>query len=86
MENKLSFTIRSRELLEVTGEASSISSFNRLGQFDILPIHSNFICLISERLVIRQTDGNIRELQLHNGVVKVLANKVEIYLGIKQST
>lgn len=79
----LSLVVKNREGTLFEGEVRSITSFNDKGKFDILPTHSNFITLVSQILKITQKEGNIREIPVDNGVLKVTENKAEVYLGIK---
>jgi len=64
------------------GKVESISSQNRLGQFDILPNHANFITLISDGLSIITADKKKINYQFKNGVLEVSENKVNIFLGL----
>jgi F0F1-type ATP synthase epsilon subunit len=85
MENSLlEIIVRNREAVVFEGEAVSLTSYNPRGQFDILPAHANFISLLSDRIVIRLPSGEARDIDVHNGVVRVVRNKVQVLLGIKQ--
>lgn len=64
------------------GKAKSISSKNRLGKFDILPRHTNFISLIFESLTIVTPEEKKITYQFKRGVLEVSANKVNIFLGL----
>ncbi len=64
------------------GEAKSVSSYNKLGEFDILPRHTNFITLISKNLTIIKPDNEKLSYQFERGVLEVNKNKVNIFLGL----
>jgi len=74
--------VRSRQGLVFEGELAAVTSYNTVGPFDVLPRHSNFISMISRRLILRQHDGRTDEINLDNGVMMVEENKVFIFLGI----
>ena len=64
------------------GKAKSVSSTNKVGNFDVLPHHSNFITVIKDKLIIRTDDENRVEYEFKKGVLKVSDNEVEIFLGV----
>ena len=63
-------------------EAVSVSSFNSVGPFDILPQHENFISLIREKVSIFDTSGKKWEFPIKNGLLEVSEDKVRIFIGI----
>jgi len=63
------------------GEAEAISSQNKLGEFDILPRHTNFITLIFDSLSIISLDKKKTTYQFKRGVLEVAENNVNIFLG-----
>jgi F0F1-type ATP synthase epsilon subunit len=65
-----------------SGLARSISSKNRLGSFDILPKHINFITLIFDELIIETLEKKKIIYKFQRGVLKVSENKVKIFLGL----
>lgn len=84
-EDILTLMIRNREEVVFNGQVKNISGINKKGKFDILPKHANFISLVGQTLVARLTEGQERIFQVENGVLRVLSNKVEVYLGVKTS-
>lgn len=64
------------------GGAKSVSSYNELGEFDILPRHTNFITLISKNLTIIKPDNEKLSYQFERGVLEVSKNKINIFLGL----
>lgn len=82
IKGSLQVEVRSRQGLIFEGELEAITSYNSVGTFDVLPEHSNFISMISRKLILRQRDGRTDEITLDNGVMMVEENKVYIFLGI----
>lgn len=64
------------------GRAKAVSSQNRLGKFDILPQHTNFITLIFENLTIITLEKKKIVYQFKRGLLEVSENKVNIFLGL----
>ena len=81
--DKISLIIKTREKVIFEGNVKAISSFNQVGPFDVLPAHANFISLIEKALILHNTDGTKREIKLDIALMRVVENKVEIFLGIK---
>lgn len=74
--------VRDREKVLLNEEIQSISSINEKGNFDILPLHGNFITLVEQRILLRRIDGTTQELMVSNGILRVTENRVEIYIGV----
>ncbi len=64
------------------GKAEVVSSQNKLGKFDILPKHANFISLIFNNLSILTPDKKKATYQFKRGVLEVTKNKVNVFLGL----
>lgn len=64
------------------GKASVVSSENKLGKFDILPYHINFITLIFKKVSILTIQKEKVEFQFERGVLIVRENEVKIFLGL----
>ena len=82
MDN-LTLFVRDREKVLFDGAVKTVSSLNKKGKFDILPKHANFISLVGQMLTIELPEGGKREIPVDNGILRVVRNKVEVYLGIK---
>jgi len=64
------------------GAAAAITSKNKVGKFDILPEHTNFITLVFKNLVIYTKEQKKIEYEFKRGVLEVSDNLVKIFLGI----
>lgn len=64
------------------GVAEAVSSQNKLGKFDILPKHTNFITLIFSNLTIYTFDKKKITYQFERGVLETSESKVNIFLGL----
>lgn len=83
----LDVEIRSKKGLIFTGKADAVSAKNKTGNFDILPLHANFITLINGAVVIhKRAFGGIEmmrdEFPIRRGVIRVFGNKVAIFLSL----
>lgn len=64
------------------GLAKAVSSYNDIGPFDVLGRHENFISSIKNKLKITLQNGEKREYQIGNGIMRVNNNIVQVFLGI----
>lgn len=63
--------------------AISLSAKNLSGDFDILPGHHNFICLLLPCTVaIRTTNNQIQNIDITGGLLHVKKNIVQLFLDI----
>jgi F0F1-type ATP synthase epsilon subunit len=81
-EDLLSVTIKSRKELIFEGKAYSVTSYNEIGFFDVLPFHTNFVTLIRDFVVIDKGLPTEKSVQLEKGIVTVISNTVKVYVGI----
>lgn len=82
ISHKLKVSIRDRRRVLFDGEAKALSSFNALGEFDVLPRHANFVSLIKGRVVIDKGSSDERIFQVESGLINVDENGVTVYVGI----
>lgn len=80
--DRLQVTVRSREGVVWEGELAAVSSHNRIGAFDVLPKHANFVAVISGKLVLRKLDGGKQEYNVEKGIIAVERNQVKVFLGV----
>ena len=65
------------------GKVKTVSSKNRLGDFDILPGHTNFITIILESLTIHTFSPEKKiNYQFGRGILEVSKDKVNVFLGL----
>ena len=77
---ELEVRVHSRSGLVFNGQARAISAANEVGVFDILPMHSRFVATFSGDLTIHQGKTQ-KKLDLNGGVIRVVDNRVEIFVG-----
>jgi F0F1-type ATP synthase epsilon subunit len=82
IKESLFVEVRSRQGLTFGGELEAVTAYNSVGPFDVLPRHSNFISMITKKIILRQHDGRTDEIALENGIMMVEENKVYIFLGV----
>jgi len=75
-------TIRGRDGIIFEGNATSVTSYNAKGPFDVLSHHANFISLVQKKISIIKPDNTLIETDLDNGVMRVYKNVVDIFLGV----
>ena len=63
------------------GPAAAVSSINKIGKFDVLPEHTNFISLISKKITVLLLDKKKVEYEFRRGVIEVSDNLVKVFLG-----
>jgi F0F1-type ATP synthase epsilon subunit len=74
--------VKDRRELLFSGHATSVTSVNKSGQFDILLLHANFITLIFDYVYIDKGLPTEKKFEIKNGVLTVINNIVNIYVGI----
>ncbi|HVA10998.1 MAG TPA: hypothetical protein VNG32_02405 [Candidatus Dormibacteraeota bacterium] len=63
--------------------AFSVTATNDTGEFDILPKHHNFICLLNAcDLIIRTVHQGKRTLAISGGIMHVKADQIIVFLDI----
>lgn len=80
---KLHIKVLSSEGTLFEGDAQAITSYNPDGLFDVLPLHENFISIIEKQLIITEYPDKKKEIPMQSGVLRVIENNIEIYLGVK---
>lgn len=78
----LKVVVRNRQGILFDGEATSVSSVNKVGPFDILPEHINFVSMINKKFTVRAADGRTINLSMDKGVVWVEENTVKVFIGM----
>lgn len=75
--------VRTPETVLFEGEAEAVSSINEKGVFDVLPLHTNFISVVKEYLIVHEKENKTKKIDIQNGVVRVTGNKVNIFLALE---
>ncbi len=78
----LNISVKDRKKVYFEGNASSVTSINIKGEFDILPMHADFITLVKKYVVVDRGLATQQQFEIDNGVLAVLANKVYVYVGV----
>ena len=65
------------------GSAASVTAVNRVGPFDILPNHHNFISLLQpSNIVVRAPGKSDFSMKVTRGVMHVKADEVKVFLDV----
>jgi F0F1-type ATP synthase epsilon subunit len=65
------------------GEAKSMTAINRVGTFDILPRHHNFISLLEPSELIVRTEGKDDfKMKINQALMHVKADIVRVFLDV----
>jgi len=78
--------VRNSDKILYEGVAAAITSYNEKGKFDIIPMHTNFISIVMDKVVIHEKDGKEAEISCDHGVLKVYMNHVNVFLGVDSLT
>ena len=83
IQNKvLNVSIRSKKENLFEGIAKSVSSQNEVGFFDILPMHTNFVTLVKDFVVVDKGLATEKHIQIEKGILTVVSDVVKVYVGI----
>jgi F0F1-type ATP synthase epsilon subunit len=65
------------------GEAKSMTAVNRVGPFDILPQHHNFISLLEPSDIVVRADGKDDfKMHINQALIHVKADIVRVFLDV----
>lgn len=78
----LKVSVKGANKQEFNGEAISVTSYNKVGKFDVLAYHTNFISLIKEYIIIQQKDKKKITFPIQSGIMKVYEDNVKILIGV----
>lgn len=84
MNGNLRLMVRNRQGIVFDEQIAALSGSNKIGKFDVLLNHANFISIVNQTLVIKRINGEERQLPIDNGILKVRENRVEVYIGVKK--
>ena len=63
-----------------TATVIAVTMANRIGTFDILPRHANFISIIKDKAVFFIDNKRTKTYSFQSGIVEVSNNQVKIFL------
>lgn len=63
-------------------QAYSISGENETGQFDILPKHHNFMCLLGQGEIMISSPQGEQRFRIARAVMHVKADKITVFLDV----
>jgi len=81
MKDELEVSVIKPDAKIYTIQASSVSSTNENGKFDILKSHANFISLVKDYAQIVQ-NGKTTRLEFGTGVLHCKNNQIKLFVGI----
>ncbi len=79
---KLQVFARSRTKTFFKDLATSVTSYNTNGVFDVLALHANFITLISKEIVIDKGLKSEKKFNIDRGLLSVFNDKLDIYIDV----
>ena len=79
---KIRLSVRNAETVVYDNFCKGVSSVNDKADFDVLPMHSNFISIVKDYVRIHELSGKIRNITISSGVLRVKKDIAEIFLGI----
>lgn len=79
---RLFLNIRSRTKVFFNDYCDAVSSTNVVGPFDILPYHTNFICMITDYLHVYEGEAKKVDMKISQGILKVQDNRVLVFLDV----
>ena len=84
MDNVLTVTVLSPQDILYSGKATSVSSKNSAGNFDILEQHANFITIVEKfPIIIRTVEKKEVTFSFPLAVLYIANNKVTIYAQLQ---
>ena len=78
----LDVSIRTRSKILFEGKIYSVTSFNVVGEFDVLPQHANFVSLVKNNITLDKGLKTEKKFDIESGVMSVTKDKVAVYLGV----
>lgn len=72
--------IRSREALIYEGDCATVTSFNDIGEFDVLEHHANFITMIKKFIVINKGEESEKKIAIEKGVLTANEDLVQVFI------
>jgi F0F1-type ATP synthase epsilon subunit len=78
----INISVISPEETLYNGQARALTCHNEDGDFDVLPLHTNFISLIDKYIIIHQLSGENKKITIEKALMKAIENNITILLNI----
>ena len=78
----LKVSIKSRVKSLFDGSATSVTSKNTTGEFDVLGSHANFVTLIKEKLILDKGLSTEKKFDVNSGILSCNSDVVVVYLDL----
>jgi len=78
----LEFYMRSRTKNFFRGTISSLTAYNDKGELDILPMHTNFVSIVKNYVIVNKGLPNEQKFDYDSGVLSVQDGKIDLYVGV----
>ncbi|MBP7966901.1 hypothetical protein KAZ66_01380 [Candidatus Woesebacteria bacterium] len=82
----LHVSILSPEEVLFEGDVNSLTCFNKEGEFDILPFHSNFISLIYQSITVYPINAPPKTISIGYALLKCISNTITILTNVDISS
>jgi len=76
--------VRNTEGVLFEGDVDRITSYNEIGQFDIYPMHANFISIIKKGLILFRHHQKLQDIKFDQAVLKIKKDNAGIFLGLEE--
>lgn len=78
----MSFKIKilSKDRLVFDGVCTTLTSYNSVGEFDVLEYHANFITMISKYLIIDKNSPTEKKILLEKGILSSKGDTVDVFI------
>jgi F0F1-type ATP synthase epsilon subunit len=78
----LDLHVRSRTTNYFQGKVKSVTSVNDTGEFDVLPMHANFITLVKDYVLLDKGSPTEKRIEFKTAVASIISNHIDIYVGV----
>lgn len=80
---EINVTIYDLESVVYQRKVRALTSINEEGKFDILPMHSNFISIVKDYVILYERSGSKKEFKLKRGVIRLKDNQISMFIGLE---
>ncbi len=86
LSSSLHLIVKDREKILFEGVVKSFTAVNKVGTFDVLPGHANFISIVDTSIHFVKENGEVGDMAVNNAVLRVFKNRLTVFLGVKKET